>query len=72
VRSIRQRIRKRGRINEQEIPADYLKKLNVLYDRWFDNYDLSPVVEINTEKLDYISDFVDRLEMKKAMEPFLL
>jgi deoxyadenosine/deoxycytidine kinase len=72
VRSIRKRIRKRGRANEQEIPAAYLKKLNVLYDRWFDNYDLSPVVEINTEKLDYISDFVDRLEMKKAMEPFLL
>ena len=72
VRSIRKRIRKRGRTNEQDIPAAYLKKLNVLYDRWFENYDLSPVVEINTEKLDYISDFVDRLEVQRAMEPFLL
>ena len=43
-----------------------------IYERWFETYDLSPVVEINTEKLDYISDFVDRLEMQKAMEPFLL
>ncbi len=72
VRSIRKRIRKRGRQNEQEIPSSYLKQLNVLYDRWFDTYDLSPVVEINTEKLDYISDFVDRLEVQRAMEPFIL
>ncbi len=72
VRAIRKRIRKRGRKNEQDIPAAYLKQLNVLYERWFENYDLSPVVEINTEKLDYISDFVDRLEVQRAMEPFLL
>ncbi|MBJ93449.1 MAG: deoxynucleoside kinase [Rickettsiales bacterium] len=72
VRSIRKRIRKRGRQNEQEISSSYLKQLNVLYDRWFDTYDLSPVVEINTEKLDYISDFVDRLEVQRAMEPFIL
>jgi len=72
VGAIRKRIRKRGRKNEQDIPGAYLKKLNVLYDRWFDSYKLSPVVEINTEKLDYISDFVDRLEVQRAMEPFLL
>ncbi len=72
VRAIRKRIRKRGRKNEQDIPAAYLKQLNLLYDQWFESYDLSPVVEINTEKFDYISDFVDRLEVQGAMEPFLL
>jgi len=72
VRALRKRIRKRGRKNEQDIPATYLKQLNQLYDRWFERYELSPVVEINTEKLDYISDFLDRLEVQNAMEPFLL
>ena len=71
MRAIRGRIRKRGRTNEQDIPAAYLRQLNGLYDRWFDTYDLSPVLEINTEKLDYISDFLDRLELERAVEPFL-
>ena len=71
VRAIRRRVKKRGRANEQDIPLAYLKQLNELYDQWFESYDLSPVVELNTEKLDYISDFVDRLEFQKALEPFL-
>jgi len=71
VRAVRRRIKKRGRPEEQDIPLRYLKELNGLYDAWFDRWDLSPVVEINTEKLDYIGDMVHRLELDQALAPFL-
>ena len=71
VRAIRHRIRRRGRPEEQDIPLKYLKQLNALYDDWFARYDLSPVLVVNTEKLDYIGDLVDRLELQKALRPFL-
>lgn len=71
VRAIRRRIKQRGRANEQAIPAAYLKHLNRLYDDWFERWELSPVLEINTERTDYISDLVHRLEVQKAVEPFL-
>jgi hypothetical protein len=29
------------------------------------------VLVINTERLDYIGDMVDRLEVRRALEPFL-
>ncbi|MCO4769410.1 MAG: deoxynucleoside kinase [Deltaproteobacteria bacterium] len=72
VRAVRLRIRKRGRPEEQDIPLKYIKSLQALYDDWFDRYDASPVLVINTERLDYIGDMVDRLEVRQALEPFLL
>ena len=71
IRGIRRRIRHRGRANEQAIPLKYLKQLNALYESWFERYTMSPILEINTEKLDYVSDLVHRLEVEKALEPFL-
>jgi deoxyadenosine/deoxycytidine kinase len=71
VRGMQRRIRKRGRANEQSIPPKYLRDLDALYDAWFAHYTLSPVLEINTEDLDYVSDFVHRIEVQKALDPFL-
>lgn len=71
VKGVRRRIKKRGRANEQAIPLKYLRDLSALYDDWFSRYTLSPILEINTEGLDYISDFVHRIEVQKALEPFL-
>lgn len=71
VRAVRRRIKKRGRPEEQDIPLKYIKALHGLYEDWFDRYDLSPVLVINTERLDYIGDMVDRLEVRRALEPFL-
>jgi len=71
VRGLRRRIKQRGRPNERAIPLKYLKELNTLYEGWFGRWDLSPVLEINTERLDYISDLVHRLEVQRALEPFL-
>ena len=70
-RALRRRIRKRGRPSEQSMPAKYLRDLQKLYDSWYDSWDRCPVLEIDTEELDYISDFVHRLEVQRALEPFI-
>lgn len=71
VRGIRNRIKKRGRASEQEIPLPYLRKLNVLYEEWISRYDLSPVMIWESGQADYLTSLVDRLEFKKNIEKFL-
>lgn len=71
LRAIKKRIKIRGRANEQDIPTAYLKKLNGLYDQWINSYDLSPVLVWESDKMDYLTDLVDRLEFHKALEKFL-
>jgi deoxyadenosine/deoxycytidine kinase len=71
VRTLRQRIRLRGRPEEQAIPASYLRSLNEIYGRWFDRYELSPTVHIDTAKLNYLEDWVDRLDLQRAMAAIL-
>ncbi|MCD6500017.1 MAG: deoxynucleoside kinase [Deltaproteobacteria bacterium] len=71
TRAIRQRIRSRGRAMEQEIPVGYLRRLNQLYDAWIEHYDLSPVLEIPTHKVDYVTDLLDRHDLIKKIEQYL-
>jgi deoxyadenosine/deoxycytidine kinase len=71
VRTLRQRIRARGRSFEQGIPAGYLRRLNVLYEEWFAHYDLSPVLTLETDKLDYLTDLVDRVDLFQRIERYL-
>ena len=71
LRTIRRRVRQRGRPSEQDIPVEYIKRLNRLYGRWFKRYDMSPVLEIPTDRLDYISDFVHRADLDAILRPFL-
>ncbi len=44
-----ERIRKRNRGIESTIPRDYLERLNRRYLRWYDEYDISPKIMIDTE-----------------------
>ncbi len=71
VRSVRQRIRKRGRAMEQNIPTNYLRKLDRLYSDWFTRWDLSPVIEIQSDRLDYATDLVHQLDLLKKIEKFM-
>jgi deoxyadenosine/deoxycytidine kinase len=71
VRTLRQRIRARGRSFEQDIPAEYLRRLNRLYEEWFASYDLSPVLVLETDKLDYLTDLVDRVDLFERIERHL-
>ncbi len=71
VRTLRQRIARRGRPMERDIPSDYLRRLNRLYDAWFRRYDLSPVLVLETDKLDWMTDLVDRLDLLRSIERYL-
>ena len=70
VRTIRKRIKLRGRQMEQNIPTSYLKSLHKLYEDWFERYSLSETLFLNTDKLDYITDLVDRLEVTSAITSY--
>lgn len=71
VRTLKQRIALRGREMEQDIPTAYLSRLNALYEEWFEDYKLSPVLELSTDKLDYITDLVDRVDLFRRIEKHL-
>ena len=71
MRPLRQRIRLRGRKMEQDVPLAYLKRLERLYEGWIENYDLSEVLVIETDQLDYIHDFVHRLDVMQRIEAVL-
>lgn len=71
IRTIRKRIKIRGREMEQDIPLSYLKRLDKLYENWINNYSLSKVMVIETDKLDYVCDLIDRLDVMTKIESLL-
>ena len=71
MRPLRQRIRLRGRKMEQDVPLAYLKRLERLYEAWIERYDMSEVLVIETDQLDYIHDFVHRLDVMERIEAVL-
>jgi deoxyadenosine/deoxycytidine kinase len=71
VGAIRRRIKERGRKSEQEIPASYIRRLNKLYEEWVERYDLSPILVWESDKADYLTDLVDRIDFQNMLEPLL-
>lgn len=71
VPTLKRRIAKRGREMEANIPDSYLRNLNKLYEEWFERYTLSPVLTLSTDRLDYITDLVDRIDLFKQIERHL-
>ena len=71
MRTLRQRIRLRGRAMERDVPLSYLKRLERLYDEWIDSYDMSDVLVLETDELDYIHDLVHRLDVMQRIEAVL-
>ncbi len=71
VKAIRRRIQRRGRASEQAIPTPYLKGLNVLYEDWMGRYDQSPKFVWDSERADYLTDLVERIEFRRALERVL-
>jgi deoxyadenosine/deoxycytidine kinase len=71
MRTLRKRIRLRGRNMEQDIPLSYLKRLDKLYDHWLANYPFGEVLILETDKLDYINDMVDCLDVMERVEALL-
>jgi deoxyadenosine/deoxycytidine kinase len=71
VRTLRKRIRLRGRAMEHDIPVPYLRRLNRLYEDWYVSYDLSPVLRLETDRLDWMTDLVDRVDLFRKIERYL-
>lgn len=71
LKTTKQRIKLRGRAMEQTIPSSYLKLLQEMYDDWFSRWTASEVLVLDTDKLDYISDLVDRLDVLAQIERYL-
>ena len=50
-----ERIARRGRDFEADIPQDYLNRLNGLYESWIANVNQCPVLIISTDNLDLVT-----------------
>ena len=72
VEVLLERIHRRGRDMEQRITADYLRLLDRFYEEWLAVYDMSPVVTIRTDDLDFVHQpehldiVVDRIRSRLA------
>jgi deoxyadenosine/deoxycytidine kinase len=71
VKTLKQRIARRGRKMEQDIPTAYLNRLNALYEDWFTRYSLSPVLVLPTDTLDYMTNLVDQVDLFRKIEKHL-
>ena len=72
---LQQRIRMRGRSFEREISREYIEAVNEAYNRFFFNYDETPLLIINTSEVDFVrrpEDFQDLVReirrMKKGVQ----
>lgn len=71
MRTLRKRIRLRGREMEKDVPLSYLKRLDGLYETWIGAYSMSDVLVLETDKLDYIHDLIHRLDVMERIESVL-
>lgn len=71
LRTVRQRIILRGRPEEQDVPVSYLRRLNSLYEEWFERYDLSPTLVLEMGDMDYGTNLLDRLDLLQKIERYL-
>jgi deoxyadenosine/deoxycytidine kinase len=56
VPTLLKRIRRRGRAYELQISQQYLEQLNQLYEEWFENFSLCPVLTIPADQLDFVAN----------------
>jgi deoxyadenosine/deoxycytidine kinase len=48
------RVKRRGHAFEGTISEDYLRKLSEAYSRYFHSYDESPLLIVNSERLNFV------------------
>jgi deoxyadenosine/deoxycytidine kinase len=71
MRTLRTRIRLRGRRMERDIPLSYLKRLERLYEGWIEDYSMSEVLVLETDRLDYVHDLVHSIDVMQRIESLL-
>jgi len=63
VKTQKKRIRLRGRSMEEGIDTPYLQKINRLYRKWVERWDLCPVMTIDTDRLDFVADLAHQADV---------
>lgn len=56
VKTLAQRIKKRGRGFENGIRHEYLEQLNQLYEKWAENFTRCPMLVIATDDFDFVNN----------------
>ena len=65
--TLRERIKKRGRPFEQNLPDRYLLRLNALYEGLIASWDLSPVYVVEADRIDFVEKAEDRDSLLAAL-----
>ena len=71
LKALMARIARRGRAYEGAVTRDYLGRLNRLYASWRRSYALSPVIDLPTDQMDYMTDFFHRHDLLEQLKPFV-
>jgi deoxyadenosine/deoxycytidine kinase len=68
VETLKSRIAMRGRAFEAAIPDEYLAALNLLYESWIEGFDLSPVLVVPGDRLDFVAQSDDLEAIAETVE----
>lgn len=71
VQTLQARIRLRGRDFERDISAEYLSRLNVLYDEWIARWKSCPVLVVPADDMDFQHDEAARQAIVEAVRESL-
>lgn len=61
------RINKRGREYEKIVEREYWEKLNDNYKDYFEQYNISPILKINVDNMDFENNLVHRKELLNSI-----
>lgn len=70
VTTIKDHVKKRGRIFENEISAEYFERLNSLYERWISSTNV-PILKIDGDSFDFVLSKTDRSKIVKDTADFV-
>lgn len=71
MKTLQERIAKRGRVSEKDVPIAYLRGLQRKYDKWVSEVKFCEVINIVTDDLDYLGDLLHRKSVIDRLKPYL-
>jgi len=71
IKTLKHRIKMRGRLAEKSAPDSYLRRLQQDYEQWIEKVDFCPVQKIDTDKTNYLEDLAHRADIIRIFEKYL-